>query len=154
MESIIKLSNQLSQYTHVPNPYKLHWGHGIAVIQSAYDVMHQLGIRGTDIQQDVKQGIGAALMTFDDGYDVRYPNRRKLLHISGDLQKFCNEGKSHTNASYVSALYIFIHIHTYSCMINLSIYLYLYIIPCDMNNMHTLIRGLQQLFATCIGISG
>ena len=49
------------------NRNELHWSHSISAIEAAYYVFHKLGLRGTDEQQQVKQGIAAALLVFKEG---------------------------------------------------------------------------------------
>ena len=86
IESLAKLFNQVSQYTEAEtlNPNKLQWGYSITAIQSAYYVLHQLGLRGTDMQQQVKQGIVAALLYIFGDKILNKPLIDKLVPHGND----------------------------------------------------------------------
>ena len=124
IKSIIKLLNQLSRYDRAPNPYNLDWGYGIASIQSVHDIMHKLDTRGTDIQQQVKQGIGASILVFKEDYDIdnkklidrilphkdeqarddwiqKCVMRRRVFDRTHEAEDYCNDGKVHKTPSCV-----------------------------------------------------
>ena len=124
MDSIIKLFNQLSGYNNAPNPDKLTWGFCIATMQSVYTVMHKLGVKGTDIEQQVKQCVAAVLLVFDKDYSIvnkklmdailphkdrttrkdwldKCVTRRMLLDIFDDSEYFCGKHQQHDRNSYV-----------------------------------------------------
>ena len=131
MEAIIELFNQLSGYEEALacNPHQLLWGSCIASMVSVHNIMKQLGVRGTDVQQQVKQGIGAAILQLDENYKVmneklidkilphendqtrddwiqKCVNRRRIFDLFGTAEDFCNDEKTHETPSCVYLLTI------------------------------------------------
>ena len=124
MEDIVRLLNQLSGYEKAPNPTGILWGSCITSMISMQQVMKQLGVQGTDIQQQVKQGMAASVLLLDKKYNVQNKKlidhilphkddhcrndfidkcvvRRKALDLFGDPEYFCNNGQKYVTPSYV-----------------------------------------------------
>ena len=129
LQSIIKLFNQISGYDDAPNPNKSLWGSCISALQSVYDVMHTLGVRGSDKQQQAKQSIAAALLVLDSDYKIENMDlmkiilphedrttrtdwldkciaRRQFLDVFDEPEFFCYNKQKHKKNSCVIYLYV------------------------------------------------
>ena len=69
----------LSRDPDAPNPNKIPWGEAITAVNNIKAVYDKVGVRGSNLQQQMKQGLTCAVMSLDNNNNITNQTLLRIL---------------------------------------------------------------------------
>ena len=129
LANVVKLLNQLSGYDEAPH-INVKWGHALLSVIAMESIFKQMGVRGTDKQQQAKQCMAAAMLYMQGDtivnkklIDEILPHedeharndwidkcvmRRKLFRLFDEPEFFVDDGQIYSRPSWYCCSHLYV----------------------------------------------